>query len=268
MNKRTINQAITETLKRKGEPLRAKEVYNRIIKDDLYRFRAVDLEHIVRTLLRRHCENLEFPSASSKKYFTQLNDGRYWIKNLPSKELDVAIKKKLTGITSAYIELKSLHEKYIQSFKQSVLQQLKELDPTSFEEFCKELIKAYCFKNVKITQSTRDGGIDGYGELKIGLAFMKVAFECKRWKTNSVGRPKISQFRGDIQGKFQQGIYFTTSKFSKEAKEASFQPGAVPIILIDGSAIVVIMIEKKFGIEVEELPIFTNALDLILNDNN
>jgi restriction system protein len=109
--------------------------------------------------------------------------------------------------------------------------------------------------------------LDGFGELKVGLAKMKVAFECKRWKDISIGRPLISQFRGDIQGKFQQGIFFTTSRFSKEAEEASFQAGAVPIVLIDGLAIIDIMIEKQFGVEVIELPIYTNAIDLILPES-
>jgi restriction system protein len=125
---------------------------------------------------------------------------------------------------------------------------------------------AYGFKKMEVTRSSRDGGIDGFGELKIGLASMKVAFECKRWTRNTVGRPQVSQFRGDIQGKFQQGIYFTTSAFSKEAKESSFQPGAVPIILIDGNSIVDLMVEKHFGVDVEEIPVYSNALDLVLSD--
>jgi restriction system protein len=50
------------------------------------------------------------------------------------------------------------------------------------------------------------------------------------------------------------------------AKEDSFQKGAVPIILIDGGAIVDIMIEKSFGVEQEILPIFRSALDNIIAD--
>ncbi|WP_295221300.1 restriction endonuclease [uncultured Chryseobacterium sp.] len=95
---------------------------------------------------------------------------------------------------------------------------------------------------------------------------MQVAFECKRWIT-TIGRPKISQFRGDIQGKYQQGIFFTTSKFSPDAKASSLQVGAVPIILIDGNGIIDLMMDKEFGVEKIELPIYSNALDLILQKN-
>ena len=42
--------------------------------------------------------------------------------------------------------------------------------------------------------------------------------------------------------------------------------GAVPIILVDGTTIVDIMIDKQFGIEKEELPIYTPALDLAIAD--
>lgn len=85
-------------------------------------------------------------------------------------------------------------------------------------------------------------------------------------ENNSVSRTEIDKFRGAIQGEFEQGIIFTTSKFTKDALSATRKPGAVPIILIDGDSLVEIMIEKRFGIEIENLPIYINALDNVLND--
>lgn len=267
MPKKTINDAISEALKREGQPLRVGDIYKRIIEDDLYRFNAINPEHIVRTQLRRHSENLNFPTAHKSKHFVFLNDGHYWIKGVPHKSAPaVIIKDEKIIHESNFDKIKILHEKYIQEFKTSTLTQLTLLDPFSFEEFCKRLLLVYGFKNLKVTNKTKDGGIDGYGELKIGLVYMKVAFECKRWTKTSIGRPKINQFRGDIQGKYQQGIFFTTSKFTNDAKSVSFQMGAVPIVLIDGQAIVDIMIEKSFGVEKEILPIYTNAIDLVLQD--
>jgi restriction system protein len=266
MKKLTIYGAIKEALKREGKPLRIKEIYNRIIEDDLYQFNSNDPEHIVRTMTRRHTENHNFPSASKTKYFTFLKDGRYWLKDVALDNLKESEKLK-NEESIVYDQLESLHKKYISSFKTSLLNQLKELDPYSFEFFCRKLLITYGFNNVKVTKKSRDGGIDGYGELKVGLAKMNVAFECKKWKGNRIPRKIISQFRGDIQGKYQQGIFFTTSEFSKDAESVSFQPGAVPIILIDGLGIVNIMIEKQFGIEIKELPIYTDAIDLILPEN-
>jgi restriction system protein len=267
MPKKTINEAIIEALKREGQPLRVWEIYKRIVEDDLYRFNAINPEHIVRGQLRRHSENLNFPTAHKLKHFIFLTDGHYWIKDVAHKNVLTSIIKTEKVVTESNFEqIKALHQKYIQEFKAATLDQLTQLDPFSFEEFCKRLLFVYGFKNLKVTSKTKDGGIDGYGELKIGLVYMKVAFECKRWTKTSIGRPKINQFRGDIQGKYQQGIFFTTSKFTNDAKTVSFQMGAVPIVLIDGQAIVDIMIEKGFGVEKEILPIYSNAIDLILQE--
>ncbi|QHT68697.1 restriction endonuclease [Rhodocytophaga rosea] len=267
MNNQTINDAIIEVFKREEKPLRVKDIFLRIIEDKLYEFNTSTPEHVVRTALRRHSDSLNFPSSSSKKLYTTLPDGTYWLKGkkLPNEKNNNKESKEDIGLKSNFNELKELHNKYTHIFKQSILNQLKLLTPDAFESFCKQLLIAFGFKNVVVTPSKRDKGIDGYGELKIGLAYMKVAFQCKRWNDRTIGRPRLNQFRGDIQGSFQQGIYFTTSKFTKEAKASSFQQGAVPIILIDGLGIVDIMIEKRLGIEVEELPIYTNAIDLVIN---
>lgn len=109
---------------------------------------------------------------------------------------------------------------------------------------------------------------DGYGVLKIGLVDLKVAFQSKRWRNRCVGRREVNQFRGDIQGQHEHGYFFTTATFSSEAKSVSLRPGAAPIILIDGAAIVDLMIEKKFGVETESLPIHSYALDLIISDDS
>lgn len=85
-------------------------------------------------------------------------------------------------------------------------------------------------------------------------------------ENNVVSKKEIQSFRGDIQGKFEQGIFFTTASYSRDAKEISIQKGAVPIILIDGPTIVDIMIEKKFGVVVmESLPVYINAFEEALD---
>lgn len=262
MKNRTINEAILEVFKREGKPLLIRDIYAKIIEYDLYRFRAQKPEDIVRIQLRRHCAELDFPTASSIKLFSINKDGAFYKLEKKSKQTNIEKKEN----TSTFDDLKELHKKYVQNFKKDLLKQLKELSPSAFEEFSKKLMTAYGFKKMEVTKKSRDGGIDGFGELKIGLASMKVAFECKRWSRNTVGRPQVSQFRGSIQGIYQQGIYFTTSSFTKEAKDSSFQAGAVPIILLDGNSIIDLMMEKHFGVDVEEIPIYTNALDLVLTN--
>lgn len=262
MKNRTINEAILEVLKKEGKPLLIRDIYNKIIEYDFYRFRAQKPEDIVRIQLRRHCAELDFPTASSIKLFSINKDGAFYKFEKKAKPLTPDKKEN----TSTYEDLKELHKRYMVNFKKDLLKQLKELSPSAFEEFGKKLMVAYGFKKMEVTKKSRDGGLDGFGELKIGLASMKVAFECKRWSRNTVGKPQVSQFRGAIQGIYQQGIYFTTSTFTKEAKDSSFQAGAVPIILLDGNSIVDLMIEKHFGVDVEEIPVYSNAIDLVLTD--
>jgi restriction system protein len=61
-------------------------------------------------------------------------------------------------------------------------------------------------------------------------------------------------------------IFFTTAKFTLDARNSAFKPGAVTIVLIDGPTIVDIMIEKCFGVEKRSLEIYSLALDLAIGD--
>lgn len=265
MKSRTINQAIIDVLKKEGKALSAKEIYDKIIQFDYYRFRAENPVNIVRIQLRRHCMNLDFPTASPTKYFQVLKDGRYWIKDASSKTTMRRTKFVIEKIDYKK-HLKEFHNKHIDEFKSNILENLRNIEPNIFEHFCKKLLEVYGFKDLKVTRIQKDGGIDGYGKLKVGISYLNVAFQSKRWKKTSIGRTEIDKFRGAIQGDYEQGIFFTTSSFSKEALNATTKKGAVPIILIDGSMIVEIMIEKKFGVQVEELPLYINALDEILSE--
>ncbi len=101
--------------------------------------------------------------------------------------------------------------------------------------------------------------------MKVGLAYLNVAFQCKRWTKGNVQRPEIDKFRGAIQGDFEQGLFFTTTSFSNGAVDISIKRGAVPIVLVDGDAIVDLMIEKEFGVMTDNLPIPSYALDLVFD---
>jgi restriction system protein len=265
MKNRTINQSIIEVLKREGIPLFPKEIYNKIIEYDFYRFRAEFPENIVRIQLRRHCINLSFPTASPTKYFQMLEDKKYWLKDEQIPGTNKTIKRTKWKFNRTIEELNKLHSNLKEEFKQEIIEQIKALDPYSFEVFSKNLLEVYGFSNMEVTKKTSDGGIDGFGKLKVGISLLNVAFQSKKWKHN-VNRVEIDKFRGATQGDFEQGIFFTTSKFSKGAKDASIKKGAIPIVLIDGETIVEIMIEKNFGVQKEELPIYINAIDDIFSE--
>ena len=274
MKKRTIREAALEALKRSGKPLSIKDIYNFIIKNDLYRFNAEDPANILKVEIRRHCEGIEFPTARPNKFFQVLLDGKYWIKDFPvprqttnEQKSEITLKQDSDNLKSVVAELKAIHVKHIETFKKQLLSQLKEIPPKTFETFAKRLLEIYGFHDMRVTAYTKDGGLDGDGKLKVGITYLNVAFQCKRWKTTSVGRTEIDKFRGAIQGNYEQGIIFTTSNFSKEALKATRRNGAVPIILIDGTTLVDIMIEKKFGITTEYMPVYVNSLEDTFSDD-
>lgn len=163
-------------------------------------------------------------------------------------------------------DLVQLYEDYEEAFEQKLLQSLLDLTATEFERFSKELLRVYGFVDLQVTGRTGDGGIDGHGMLRVGLATMNVAFQCKRWQ-GKVGASEINAFRGAIQGEFEQGIFFTTSDFTKAAKELSIKKGAVPVILLNGKSIVKLMMEKQFGVRKRPLELYFEDVRSVLEDN-
>jgi restriction system protein len=266
----TITGAIVNVLERNNYPLTPKAIYEEILKKKLYNFKTNNPIHIVRTQLRRRCVNLNFSSAVANKKFRLYDGGRYGLSSIsPLIEINTntlpaqLVESEETDLLNLLSEQYAL---YLTAFKKQILRQLLRLTPLEFESFSKNLLHAYGLHALKLTPRTNDGGIDGNGKWRFGTAELNVAFQCKRWRKNAIQRPEIQKFRGAVQGKFELGIFFTTAQFTAGAKEDSFQKGAVPIILIDGEAIVDIMVEKGFGIEREALPIFRSAIDDVIID--
>ncbi|UVW30731.1 restriction endonuclease [Massilia sp. H6] len=257
------------------------EIYRFIVEQALYEFHADNPAGIVRQQIRRHCDGIEYSSASPTKHFKVVDGGRYDILASPIKKSARAgtarsrrastagARAKATSTPRKELlpEVLSLYERYLAELKRRILRDLKSLSATAFERFAKSLLDKYGFLDTKVTKVSNDGGIDGHGKLKVGLANLNVAFQCKRYTKSNVQRPEIDKFRGACQGDYEQGLLFTTASFSEGAIGASIKKGAVPIILIDGPAIVDLMISKSFGVQTEALSIHTYALDLALDPN-
>lgn len=287
---RTIIDAIKEVMHTEQRPLTYKEAYDGIIAANLYQFRSMNPLHIVRMEIRRHTEGVDFQTAAPTKHFRLV--GQYQYVPLPTplqtgrtrgskrsigaaKAKSIDKKENEEPLKPLEVSLKRLREKYLRQLEQQVLSALKGLDPTSFEQFAGLLMRSYGFEKISVTQISRDGGIDGHGKLRVGLATLNVAFQCKRYVQRKVGRPDVDQFRGASQGSFDQAIFFTTSSFTDDAIKASTKPGAIPVVLVDGRLIFQFMVEKKFGIDIEpfDLPVFaldkaiTEASEMLLINN-
>lgn len=157
--------------------------------------------------------------------------------------------------TPTPMDLAEIWDAYEDAQRERLLTRLRELTPHQFEVFAREFLRAYGFIEMEVTNVGADGGIDGHGRLRVGVATLRAAYQCKRWQ-GSVGRPEVDKFRGAIQGEFEQGLFFTTSTFTAQAQGASIKKGAVPVILFDGDQLVQLMIEKSIGITRRPLYLF------------
>ena len=267
----TIIEAIKKVIQAHGSPMTVNEIYDAIVSDGLYKFKAQQPSHVVASQVRRHCKGLDFQSANRTKHFVLTENGKFSVLTkpvvVPTRKATTNRRKPSRALGAMRRDINEIKEQYEEEIRRRILKELKKFDPTFFEKFCKRLLDVYGFSKMKVTRAHKDGGVDGFGKLKIGFVEMSVAFQCKRWTKNSIGRPEIDKFRGAIQGEYEQGIFFTTAKFAKGAEKVSFKPGAVPIIMIDGPSIVDIMIEKQFGVEIESISIPSYALDLALTDD-
>ncbi len=262
----TIVDAIKTVLQQHGAPMTAEAVYAAIVEQHLYEFKADNPSHVVRSQIRRHCRGLDFPSASRVKVFEFSPDGKYFVANTTTITHRPRRVRKEHDRPTAAAEVQAAHQRFLRSFKLRVLRAINDLEPRSFELFCRNFIRLYGFHDVVVKNVGRDGGIDGHGKLTMGLTSFNVAFQCKKWRHANVGRPEVNQFRGDIQGKYEQGIFFTTARFTPEALQCGVQSGAVTIVLMDGPAIVDKMLERGFGVEKVTFELYNLDLDQAIQE--
>jgi len=143
------------------------------------------------------------------------------------------------------------------SYKEKILNLLKELPPEGFERICQRLLRESDFQQVVVTGKSGDGGIDGHGILKINpLVSFKVIFQCKRY-IGSISSSQIRDFRGAMTGRADKGIFITTGRFTVEAKKEAFRDGAPPIELVDGESLVQMFEKLELGL----IPKMTYEID-------
>lgn len=155
--------------------------------------------------------------------------------------------------------LRDLVNTNVEETKSRLITELRALTPRAFEHFCKELLVRLGYRNVDVTRRSQDGGIDGHGDFRQGAISIRSAFQAKRWTENAVGRPEIDRFRGAIQGEYDHGVFLTTSRFSKDATEASYKKGAITILLLDAKAIADLLVERGLG--VRRIPLHLLEID-------
>ena len=126
---------------------------------------------------------------------------------------------------------------------------LHTMNPYAFERLSMLLLRECGFSQVRVTQKSSDGGIDGTGKLRInGIFSFNVAFQCKRY-TGSVSAGDIRDFRGSLTTDIEKGVFITTGTFTRAAREEASIAGKQQIDLIDGEEFIDKLIEFSLGVK-------------------
>ncbi len=137
----------------------------------------------------------------------------------------------------------------MQPWKTKLIEVLYAMDPFRFERLSQRLLRECGFSQVKVTKKTGDGGIDGFGTLKVnGLLSFNVAFQCKKYK-GKVTASEIRDFRGSLATNIEKGIFITTGSFTKAAMDEACEQGKKQIDLIDGNEFMNKLAEYKIGLK-------------------
>jgi restriction system protein len=136
-------------------------------------------------------------------------------------------------------------------WEEEMLKILKEMPPDEFERLCQRLLRESGFIEVKVTGKSGDSGIDGRGIVRIGgfLSF-RVIFQCKRYQ-GSVSSQLIREFKGTMMGRADKGLFITTGKFTRDAKDEANRDSSTPIDIIDGQELALKMKELGLGVKIK-----------------
>ena len=141
------------------------------------------------------------------------------------------------------------HSATILSWQDRLIEVLQAMDPVAFERLCQRVLRESGFIEVEVTKRSGDGGIDGFGTIRIGgLVSFNVLFQSKRYKGN-VGPDVVRDFRGAMVGRAEKGMIISTGGFTSEARREATRDGAPPIDLLDGRLLANKLKELKLGVK-------------------
>ena len=252
----TIVECIKKVLADSKEAMTAKEIYEEIVRLNLYEFGAQDPVGVVNAQIRRRCSGLDFPTAYPVKIFEiARQDGkRLKYQLLSDNKPVVPIHKQKKDDEEKLPEevIEEASSRHLASLKQSVFDCIMKNTPGFFEHLVVDLLlkMGYGYDEYSgiVTGRSHDGGIDGIiSEDKLGLGLIYI--QAKRYaKENRVGRKEIQAFIGAMEH-IQKGVFITTSTFTREATSFAEKQQQKSIKLIDGDALTELLIKNEIGIQ-------------------
>lgn len=145
--------------------------------------------------------------------------------------------------------------------KEEFLNKLRQLSGLEFERYIEELLVQIGYDNVKRVGGSGDRGIDILCEIKQGINEVKTAVQAKNKQPhNKIGPKDIYYLRGCTEReRCSQGVFITTSSFTKEAQAAALEQGQLPIMLFDADKLAELAFEHEVGVRSQAIK--TYALD-------
>lgn len=145
------------------------------------------------------------------------------------------------------------YEEILAALKGEMLERIQNASPEFFEKLVINLLIAMGYGGSEEDVGEHlgkpsDGGIDGLVKQdKLGLDTIYV--QAKRYASdNTVGSPDVQGFSGALDAKgASKGVFFTTSSFSKSAKEY-VERVQKQLVLVDGEELVSLMIDNNVGV--------------------
>ena len=203
----------------------------------------IDVSYLKQFSEFRDFQNLGKSEDLKKIKKTPKTPVNYQSNNTTSEDLDIT---PLEELEYAYTKLQS-------KLKQALLENVMKCSSTFFERLVVDLLINIGYgdsaeESGTAFSTTRDGGVDGViKQDRLGLD--QIYIQAKKWDLNStVGRPEIQKFAGALQGKkVRKGVFITTARFSKEAKEY-VKNLETKIILVDGNTLTDYMIQSNTGV--------------------
>lgn len=254
----TIVEAIKVVLSQNPQGMTSMQIYKAIVDQGLYVFGAKDPKNVVNGKVRRHCIDLNFPTAHPRKYFKIVRSEKH--KNYFALLDDTNIEEEQAIGESPEQSMEMLpeeqmdliHRKHIEQIEQMLLEKILEKHPSFFENLVVEMLLKMGYgydKNSGIVRGgPNDGGIDGIiYEDKLGLDLIYV--QAKRYQKNKpVNADQMRVFRDSLRGGMK-GVFITTSTFTRGAKKLAEEADIRRICLIDGKELVKYLLQYQIGVE-------------------
>ena len=191
----------------------------------------------------------ENPKKINVRYLKQFKDFVDFISPNKDKEDRQTVESGLEQTPEEILE--NAYSKINTELTSELLNTIKQVSPTKFEELVIDLLLAMGYGGSRkeagqVTGKTGDGGIDGIiKEDRLGLD--KVYIQAKRWDKD-VPVKEVRDFVGAISGeKARKGIFISTSGFPKSAYEFVGKVDRT-VILIDGPRLAELLIEYDIGV--------------------